>query len=245
MFLDNQVKKVNVEQEISLTIGENLRKVKEEIELAARKASRDPSSVKLIAVTKTVPADLIKCAIRAGVTALGENKAQEMLFKQPLLTPDLEWHFIGRLQSNKVKSVVGKVSLIHSLDRWKLALAINDFALKTDRQVMVLVQVNIAGEASKQGLPPAEAVDFVEEVTTLKGLKIRGLMTIAPETANPEQVRPVFRDLRLLAGRLKNNLPGVDLGYLSMGMSSDFMVAVEEGANMLRLGTAIFGPRNK
>lgn len=234
-----------VEQEKSLTIGENLRKVKEKIELAARKAGRDPASVKLIAVTKTVSADVIEHAVRAGVTALGENKAQEMLFKQPLLPPDLEWHFIGRLQTNKVKHVIGRVSLIHSLDSWKLALAINDFALKTDRQVMVLVQVNIAGEASKQGLRPAEAIDFVKEVITLKGLKINGLMTIAPESANPEEVRPVFRDLRLLAGQLKNNLPGIELEYLSMGMSSDFVVAVEEGANMLRLGTAIFGPRNK
>ncbi len=231
------------EHEKSLTIGENLRKVKEKIELAARKAGRDPASIKLIAVTKTVPADLIKHAVKAGVTSLGENKAQEMLSKQPLLPPDLEWHFIGRLQTNKVKSVVGKVSLIHSLDSWKLALAINDFALKTDRQVMVLVQVNVAGEASKQGLATAEAGGFVKEAADLKGLKIQGLMTIAPETANPEHVRPVFRDLRLLAGRLKNNLPGVDLKYLSMGMSSDYVVAVEEGANMLRLGTAIFGPR--
>ena len=226
-----------------MTIGENLREVKEKIELAARKTGRDPASVKLIAITKTVSADVIKHAVRAGVTVLGENKAQEMLLKQPLLPPDLEWHFIGHLQSNKVKSVVGKVSLIHSLDSWKLALAINDFALKTDRQVAVLVQVNIAKEASKQGLSPVETTDFVKEVITLKGLRIRGLMTIAPETVNPEQVRPVFRDLRFLAGRIKNNLPGVDLEYLSMGMSSDFVVAVEEGANMLRLGTAIFGPR--
>jgi len=234
---------VGVEQEKSLTIYENLRIVKEKIEHAARKAGRAPASVKLIAVTKTVPADIIKHAVAAGVTALGENKAQEMLFKQPLLPPDLEWHFIGRLQSNKVKSVIGKVSLIHSLDSWKLALTINDFALKTGRQVIVLVQVNISGETSKQGLPPAQAADFIKEVITLKGIKIRGLMTIAPETADPEEVRPVFRDLRLLAGRLKNIFPGVDLEYLSMGMSSDFVVAVEEGSNMLRLGTAIFGPR--
>ncbi|HAU31711.1 MAG TPA: YggS family pyridoxal phosphate-dependent enzyme [Desulfotomaculum sp.] len=226
-----------------MTIYENLRIVKEKIEHAARKAGRAPASVKLIAVTKTVPADIIKHAVAAGVTALGENKAQEMLFKQPLLPPDLEWHFIGRLQSNKVKSVIGKVSLIHSLDSWKLALTINDFALKTGRQVIVLVQVNISGETSKQGLPPAQAADFIKEVITLKGIKIRGLMTIAPETADPEEVRPVFRDLRLLAGRLKNIFPGVDLEYLSMGMSSDFVVAVEEGSNMLRLGTAIFGPR--
>ncbi|KUK53644.1 MAG: hypothetical protein XD78_1027 [Desulfotomaculum sp. 46_296] len=234
---------MGVEQEKSLTIYENLRIVKEKIEHAARKAGRAPASVKLIAVTKTVPADIIKHAVAAGVTALGENKAQEMLFKQPLLPPDLEWHFIGRLQSNKVKSVIGKVSLIHSLDSWKLALTINDFALKTGRQVIVLVQVNISGETSKQGLPPAQAADFIKEVITLKGIKIRGLMTIAPETADPEEVRPVFRDLRLLAGRLKNIFPGVDLEYLSMGMSSDFVVAVEEGSNMLRLGTAIFGPR--
>lgn len=226
-----------------LGIRENLELVREKLKIAAHRAGRDPRSVKLVAVTKTIPPAVIHEALASGVQALGENRVQELLDKQPHLPPDIEWHLIGHLQTNKVKYIIGRVTLIHSLDSWRLAAEISRRARERDLTVPVLVQVNVAGEESKFGLPPVEVPDFVAEVLSLPNIRIRGLMTIAPLVADPEEVRPVFRELKGLAEGLKTKLPGLPLDYLSMGMSNDFTVAVEEGANIIRVGSAIFGPR--
>ncbi|HAP94018.1 MAG TPA: YggS family pyridoxal phosphate-dependent enzyme, partial [Desulfotomaculum sp.] len=215
----------------AVNIKQNLRRIKEQVALAARRVGRNPEAIKLIAVTKTVSEEQIRQAVAAGITAVGENRVQEMLTKQPLLPPGLEWHLIGHLQTNKIRYIIGKVYLIHSLDSWRLALAINQWAVKKNVKVEVLVQVNVAGETTKQGLVPNEVVNFIQELATLPGLRVRGLMTIAPEVNDPEEARPVFRELRFLAGRLQQVAPAVAMDYLSMGMSNDYVVAVEEGAN--------------
>lgn len=220
-----------------MSVLENLNRVRERICTATRRAGRDPGDIKLVAVTKTVPVDVIREAVGCGITYLGENRAQEFLKKYPLLPSNLDWHFIGHLQTNKVKKIVGKVSLIHSLDRWSLAQALHRASREAGIVTRVLVQVNVAGEESKKGLSPAEVKDFVKEVSLLSGLRVCGLMTIAPWCEDPEQTRPVFRQLTELAHLLK-------LKNLSMGMSGDFEVALEEGANIIRLGTTLFGERN-
>ncbi|MDD4169116.1 MAG: YggS family pyridoxal phosphate-dependent enzyme [Desulfotomaculaceae bacterium] len=221
----------------------NLNRVQERINNAARRAGRLPEEIKLIAVTKTVPPETIKEALNCGVNRFGENRVQELILKYPELPPGTEWHLIGHLQTNKVKKIIGKVALIHSLDRWSLAEEISRVAIKNDIVARVLVQVNVAGENTKHGLSLLEAEDFVSSVVPLPGLEVQGLMTIAPWTENPEEVRPVFRQLRELAVRIKASKIGAHMEYLSMGMSGDFEVAVEEGANILRIGTALFGKR--
>jgi len=226
-----------------LSVLENLYRVRERINVAANRAGRRPEEIKLVAVTKTVPPETIREAIKGGVSRLGENRVQELLQKQHDFPPGLEWHLIGHLQTNKVKKIIGKVALIHSLDSWRLAEEISWTAMENDIVANVLVQVNIAGEQTKYGLLPPEVADFVGAAACLPGLAVRGLMTIAPWTVDPEEVRPVFRQLKELAERLKNNAAGATMEYLSMGMSGDFEVAVEEGANILRIGTAIFGER--
>ncbi len=228
-----------------MSIRENLQQVKEKIALAAARAGRSAREIKLVAVTKTVPAERIKEAFAAGVRAFGENRVQEMLAKQPLLPAEIEWHFIGHLQTNKVKYMINRVSLIHSLDSWRLAQTIDRLAGKEGAKVEVLVQVNVSGEKTKHGLHPSEVIDFLQAVSALPGLRVRGLMTIAPEVDDPEEVRPVFRKLRFLFERARDLLPGAGIDYLSMGMTGDYLVAVEEGANIVRLGTAIFGRRGE
>lgn len=226
-----------------MNLLENLNRIRERIIGAARRAGRDPLEIKLVAVTKTVPIETIKKVLSYGVTALGENRVQEFLKKYSQLPPGTEWHFIGRLQTNKVKKITGKVALIHSLDRWSLAETISNAACNSNTVTRVLVQVNLTGEDTKAGLPPKEVPEFVAEAVRLPGLEVRGLMTIAPLCSNPEESRPVFKQLREMARRLKEEIPGVRMDYLSMGMTGDFEVAVEEGANIIRIGTAIFGNR--
>lgn len=226
-----------------MSVLENLSRVRERVDAAARRAGRDPGEIKLVAVTKTVPVAVINEALSCGVTRLGENRAQEFLQKYPQLPPGLEWHFIGHLQTNKVKKVIGKVELIHSLDRWTLAEEIHRAACEAGTAAGVLVQVNVAGEETKHGLSLSEVEDFVAEAARLPGLEVRGLMTIAPWCENPEEARPVFRQMKALARLIKNKVPGAKMDALSMGMTGDFEVAVEEGATILRIGTAIFGER--
>lgn len=228
---------------VGLSVAANLHRVRERIKAAACRAGRRPEEIKLVAVTKTIPSQIIKEAIACGVSMLGENRVQELLQKYPEFPPGLEWHLIGHLQRNKVKKIIGKAALIHSLDSWRLAEEISRAALEQNTMAGVLVQVNVAGETTKYGLLPSEVPDFVDAAADLPGLAVRGLMTIAPWTSNAEEVRPVFRHLKELAGRLQNNTAGAVMEYLSMGMSGDFEVAVEEGANILRIGTAIFGER--
>ncbi|NLI12872.1 YggS family pyridoxal phosphate-dependent enzyme [Pelotomaculum propionicicum] len=226
-----------------MSVLENLSSVRERIRAAALRSGRRDEGIRLVAVSKNMGVDLIKEALGCGVSCFGENKAQEFLKKYPQLPPELEWHFIGHLQTNKVRKVLSAVSLIHSLDRWSLAEEIHRVASETNKKAQALVQVNVAGEESKYGIAPAEAEDFVAEVTRLQGIRLRGLMTIAPECEDPEEVRYVFRQARELSRRLEERIQGLKMEYLSMGMSGDFEIAVEEGANMLRLGTAVFGRR--
>lgn len=224
-------------------IRDNLSRLRAEIFNAAVKAGRNPADIKIIAVSKNVTADRIREALVEGVTDLGENRAQELLAKQPHFSPGIRWHLIGHLQTNKVKSVVGKIVLIHSLDSWRLACEIDRRSREAGVVSGVLAQVNVSGEKSKYGLSPAEVPDFIESGLDLPGISIRGLMTVAPMVDKPEEVRPVFKDLKTLFDRIKNMIPVVPMTYLSMGMTSDYRVALEEGANLLRVGTGIFGSR--
>lgn len=222
-------------------INERLTSIREKISEAAVKGGYDPGDVKLVAVTKNVSTGVINEAVKTGITDLGENRLQEALPKIAGLPEDINWHFIGYLQTNKVKDVIDNFSLIHSLDRWKLAQALEKRAQQTDTDVAALVQINTSGEETKYGLAPEELEDFLTDIKELKRVKVKGLMSMAPFTEDPEETRPYFRMLRDL--KEKTEIPGIELRYLSMGMTNDYHIAVEEGANIVRVGTALFGGR--
>lgn len=227
-----------------MSLKENLARVQKRISDASRRAGRNPADVKLVAVTKTIPVEIINETLDLGVFTLGENRVQEFLRKQPVLRQDIEWHFIGHLQTNKVKKVIDKVSLIHSLDRWPLAETISRAACEAGITARALIQVNITGETTKYGLSPVEAEDFARAAAALPGLELCGLMTIAPACDDPEEVRYVFQQAVVLNRKIKDNIQGIKMDILSMGMTSDFEIALEEGANLIRLGTALFGTRS-
>jgi hypothetical protein len=208
---------------------------------AARRVDRNPDAVTLVAVSKTWPVDVIAEALEAGITDLGENRAQELKQKVAVLGDRPRWHFIGHLQTNKVRSVVGSVVLVHSVDRFGLAEAIARRASALGLTQEVLIEVNIAGETRKHGAEPQRAPALAEEVAALDGIRVRGLMTMAPFTDDPEDSRPHFAALRELGASLQQRLP--EAAELSMGMTRDFEVAVEEGATLVRVGEAIFGAR--
>jgi len=225
-------------------IKENIEKIKLRVAQAAQKSGRDPKDIKIIAVTKTVDTERIMEAIGAGVTDVGENRVQELCNKYDIIGTQCNWHLIGSLQTNKVKYIVDKVAMIHSLDRIELAEEIQKRAERISRIVDVLVQVNVAKEETKSGIYLEQAYDFVKEVSQYGNIRIRGLMTIAPFAENPEEVRFVFRELyKLYIDISRKNTDNISMDYLSMGMSNDFEVAIEEGSNMVRIGTAIFGRR--
>jgi hypothetical protein len=224
-------------------ISENIARLKGEVFAAAVKAGRNPADIKIIAVTKNVPEEKMLAAVGEGITDLGENRVQELLDKQRHFGPGVRWHLIGHLQTNKVKPVVGRVDLIHSLDSWRLACEIDRRSREAGVVSEVLVQVNISGEKSKYGLDPAEVQDFILSGSELEGVRVRGLMTVAPLVDDPEEVRPVFRELKKMFDFIRQSMPAVPMAYLSMGMTGDFRVAVEEGSNLLRVGTGIFGTR--
>lgn len=224
-----------------MRIADNLSTIKQQILDSALKAGRNPVEVSLIAVTKNVSAARANECIAAGIFDLGENRVQELQNKLPEV-PEARWHLIGHLQTNKVKHIIGRVALVHSLDRWTLAEEIDKKSQAAGIVTPVLVQVNVAGEETKFGLELQEARDFVAEAAGLSGIAIQGLMTIAPFVTNPEEVRPVFRQLKGLAHDLQD-IPGVRMDQLSMGMTNDYKVAIEEGATLIRIGTAIFGSR--
>ncbi|MBW6463287.1 MAG: YggS family pyridoxal phosphate-dependent enzyme [Bacillota bacterium] len=217
---------------------ENYKRVQNEITAAARRAGRNPDAVKLIAVTKTVGFNEVQHAISLGIRDFGENRVQDAAEKVERF-PAVNWHFIGHLQSNKVKNVLPAYSLIHSLDRLSLAEALQSRAENLDLVVDALVQVNVSGELSKFGLSPAKLPAFLLKLYSYDRIRVRGLMTMAPFLDDPEDVRPYFRHLRQL--RDHNARPEVELTELSMGMTNDFIVAVEEGATMVRIGSALFG----
>ena len=223
----------------------NLEQVRKNIELACRKAGRDPKEVTLISVSKTKPVSMLQEAYDAGSRDFGENKVQEIMDKVPQLPSDIRWHMIGHLQRNKVKYIVGKVALIHSVDTYRLAEEINIQAKKRGIIVPILVEVNIAGEETKFGTTAEDAMLLVEEISKLENVRIKGLMTIAPFVENPEDNRLYFRKIKQLSVDITNkNIDNVSMEILSMGMTGDYEVAIEEGATMVRVGTGIFGARN-
>ncbi|MSS43841.1 YggS family pyridoxal phosphate-dependent enzyme [Anaerosalibacter bizertensis] len=227
-----------------MNIKENLLKVQENIENALIRSGRKNENIDIIAVTKTVDVDIINESISLGINNIGENKVQEIKKKYDNINDDVNWHMIGHLQSNKVKYIIDKVNLIHSLDRLSLAKEINKRAKAKDIVKDVLIQVNISEEKSKFGLKKEEVVPFIEKILEMENIRVKGLMTMAPHVENPEEIRYVFRDLRNLGYKIGNrNYENIEMKYLSMGMSNDYEVAIEEGSNMVRLGTALFGKR--
>lgn len=194
-------------------------------------------------MTKTVPVERIQEAFSEGCRNFGENRVQEFLKKKPELSSEIRWHFVGHLQTNKVKSVLGEAALLHSLDRMSLAEALARESEKKNSEMEVLLQVNITGKATQSGFAPAEVHPAVEKLIQFRRLHLRGLMTIGPLTENTELIRAGFRELRELRDRLAGKFPSAGLRELSMGMSSDFEIALEEGATMIRVGTAVFGER--
>ncbi|HEX5773285.1 MAG TPA: YggS family pyridoxal phosphate-dependent enzyme [Geomobilimonas sp.] len=227
-----------------MPIADNLKIIHGRIAATALKAGRDPASVRLVAVSKTQPAEAVTDAARAGQLLFGENYVQEFAAKAAEVKEPVEWHFIGSLQSNKVKYIAGLVTLIHSVDRLSLAEEIDRQWGRLGRSCDVLIQVNIAEEATKSGTTSAGLLDLVRSVAGLPHLRVRGLMTMPPFFDDPEGARPYFRELRRLAGEISAaEIPGVTMAELSMGMSGDFEAAIEEGATLVRIGTAVFGER--
>jgi PLP dependent protein len=223
----------------------NLDAIRRQIAETCRRCGRDPASVGLVAVSKRQPAAAVLEAAAAGQRMFGENYVQELLAKQQEVPAALDWHFIGALQSNKVKYLQGKVGLIHSVDRLGLAEEISRQWGKAGGCAEILIEVHLGEEASKAGVAPGELEALVRRIAPLPHLRIRGLMALPPYLEDPEAVRPYFRRLRQLAEELNAlNLPGVAMEELSMGMSHDFAVAIEEGATLVRVGTAIFGARS-
>lgn len=226
-------------------LKENLELVESRIREACRKAGRSREDVTLIAVSKTKPVEMLREAYDLGIRVFGENKVQEIRDKYDQMPEDTQWHMIGHLQTNKVKYIVDKVKLIHSVDSLKLAQAIEKEAEKHDRTVDILLEVNVAEETSKFGLKTVEVLPVFEQIAQLNHIKIRGLMTIAPFVDDPEKNRPVFADLHKLYVDIKEkNIDNGTVSILSMGMTNDYEVAIEEGATMVRIGTGIFGARD-
>jgi PLP dependent protein len=225
-----------------MELAANLEKIQDRIRQACERAKRDPAAVTLVAVSKNQPPQVVKAAAELGLTLFGENRVQEAKVKIGLCPSRLRWHMIGHLQSNKCRDAVHFFEMIQSVDSLALAQEINKCAEKASRRVRVLLEVNLAGEASKFGYQPPLLLEQLKALNDLPRLEIHGLMTMAPWTLDPEKVRPVFRQLRELREQCDQIL-GAPLQHLSMGMSGDFEVAVEEGATMVRIGTALFGER--
>jgi len=224
------------------TIKNNLEIINEKIKKAASRANRNSEEIKLVAVTKTATIEQIIEAISAGVKIIGENKVQEAKEKYQILSADIEWHLVGHLQTNKVKYAIEIFDLIHSVDSIKLAEEIDRRSQQFGMITNVLVEVNVSGEETKYGIKPEEVEPFLKEISEFSRIKVRGLMTITPIAEDKEEVRPYFRKLRELSEEIKSkNLKNVKMDYLSMGMTEDFEVAIEEGANMVRIGRGIFG----
>jgi len=230
---------------MSNAIAENVARVHERIDAACRRANRRTEEVRLIAISKTFPAEAIRAACEAGLRDFGENRVQEAATKRPALSDlPIIWHLVGRLQSNKAKPAREMFHWVHSIDSFRLAERLDRMAANTSDRLPVLVEVNLGGEKTKSGVPESELAPLVEAASRLVTVEVRGLMVIPPFADDAEQARPYFRRLlELTAAIAARNLPGVSMRELSMGMSHDFEVAIEEGATMVRVGTAIFGAR--
>lgn len=225
-------------------LKENLTAVEQHVAEACKRAGRARDEVTLIAVSKTKPVEMLEEIYNNGIRDFGENKVQEMCGKMDVLPTDIKWHMIGHLQRNKVKYIIDRVCLIHSVDTYRLAEEINIQAKKRGIIVPILVEVNIAGEESKFGTSASDAILLVEEISKLENIRIQGLMTIAPYVDNPEDNRLYFRKIKQLSVDITNkNIDNVSMKILSMGMTGDYEVAIEEGSTMVRVGTGIFGER--
>ncbi|NLI59957.1 MAG: YggS family pyridoxal phosphate-dependent enzyme [Clostridiales bacterium] len=224
-----------------MSIKENINSVKQKIEQAALAVNRDPHEISIVAVSKNITPETIQEAAEAGIKIIGENRVQELLNKYDNIQNNLSWHMIGYLQTNKVKYIIDKVELIHSLDRISLAKEINKRAGRMGRKVQALVQVNVSREESKSGIFAEELPSFIDEMSNYPNIEIKGLMTIGPNTEDADVIRACFRGLKLLYDELKNKgIDYIDMKYLSMGMSNDYEIAIQEGSNMVRIGRAIF-----
>ncbi|GAC1565762.1 MAG: YggS family pyridoxal phosphate-dependent enzyme [Ktedonobacteraceae bacterium] len=222
----------------------NLAYVRAAIERAADRAGRSAQDITLVAVSKTVPLELVRMAYNLGVTNFGENRVQDALPKIAAFhPPEVRWHMIGHLQSNKAGKVTGAFAIVHSVDSPHLAQALDRRAGEKGVQLPVLLQVNVSGEASKDGVPPSAVLELARLIAALPHLRVEGLMTIAPLVQNPEEARPVFRQLRLLRDHLRDEIQQCGWQHLSMGMTDEYRVAIEEGATIVRIGRAIFGER--
>lgn len=228
-----------------MSVCENYRAVEEKVKNACQRAGRKREEVTLIAVSKTKPVSMIEELLPLGVRDFGENKVQELTAKEEVLPKDIRWHMIGHLQRNKVKYIIDKACMIHSVDSLRLAREISKEAVKHELEVPVLIEVNVAGEESKFGVSVEETPSLVQEVSKLPGIQVKGLMTIAPYVEDPEENREIFRNLRKLSVDISGkNFDNVTMNVLSMGMTGDYEVAIEEGATHVRVGTGIFGERN-
>lgn len=229
-----------------MDIAANIARIREQIAASCARCQRDPATVRLVAVSKVKPAAMIEEAFLAGQEIFGESYVQEFAEKTKQVHQPVEWHFIGHLQSNKVKYLRGRIALIHSVDRFSLAQEIDRQWGRNDQTANILIQVNLGEEETKSGTTSRELAELVRQVARLEHVRIRGLMALPPWLDDPEEVRPYFRQLRQLAGEIDAlDLPNVAMQELSMGMSHDFAVAIEEGATLVRVGTAIFGERTR
>lgn len=225
-------------------VTENLKQVEERICAACERSGRKREEVTLIAVSKTKPVEMMEEALRSGIRTFGENKVQEILKKEVLLPDNIDWHLIGHLQRNKVRQIIGKTAMIHSVDSLRLAEQIQRECEKQDKMVRILIEVNVAREESKYGLMPEETEETVRKIAKMPNIQMCGLMTIAPYVTDPEENRVHFRNLRkLLVDINAKNIDNVSIRELSMGMTGDYEVAIEEGATFVRVGTGIFGSR--
>jgi hypothetical protein len=223
----------------------NINIVRQRIKAAALRCNRAPDSVKLLAVTKTVLPVYINQAIEAGITDLGENYVQEARDKIEVIGHNVRWHMIGHLQTNKAKYAVNLFHYIHSIDRPELAAELNNRLGKTGKKMNILIEVNVSGEETKNGVPADNTIDLIKNISSLENLSVKGLMTMAPYSENPENSRPYFAALRKLQQDiLKEGIDRIKMEELSMGMTDDFEIAIEEGATIVRVGRAIFGERN-
>ena len=226
-------------------LAENLQQVNANIEKACAAVSRDPGEVTLVAVSKTKPVSMLQEAYDAGARVFGENKVQEIMDKYDQLPSDIQWHMIGHLQRNKVKYIIDKVAMIHSVDSLRLAQTIEQEAAKKELVMPILLEVNVAEEDTKFGLKVEEVLPLLEQTSSFSHIQVKGLMTIAPFVENPEENREVFRTLKKLSVDISaKNINNVTMSVLSMGMTGDYQVAVQEGSTMVRVGTGIFGERN-
>jgi pyridoxal phosphate enzyme (YggS family) len=229
---------------MEINIANNINKIRQRINAAAARCQRDPDSIKLLAVTKTVPPALVSQAIAAGITEFGENYVQEAKEKIAVIEQRVRWHMIGYLQTNKAKYVVNLFDYIHSVDRMELAMEIDKRAGLTGRKINILIEINVSGEKTKSGIPAARAIGLIKDISKLENISVKGLMTMAPYSDNPENSRPYFSELSKLQKNIINErISGIQMEELSMGMTDDFEIAIEEGATIVRIGRAIFGER--